>query len=43
MSALIMGTAAQQPVSVDDISMIATSYPDFLGHMAELGADIREG
>lgn len=42
MSALIMGTAAQQPVSVDDISMIETSYPDFLSHMAELGADIRE-
>ena len=43
MSALIMGTAAQNPVSVDDISMIATSYPEFLSHMAELGADISEG
>ncbi|KJS38646.1 MAG: 3-phosphoshikimate 1-carboxyvinyltransferase [Hyphomonas sp. BRH_c22] len=43
MSALILGTAAQKPVSVDDISMIATSYPDFLGHMATLGADISEG
>ncbi|MBR9808543.1 MAG: 3-phosphoshikimate 1-carboxyvinyltransferase [Alphaproteobacteria bacterium] len=42
MSALIMGTAAQNPVSVDDISMIATSYPDFLSHMAELGADISQ-
>ena len=42
MSALVMGTAAQQPVSVDDISMIATSYPDFLAHMATLGADIRQ-
>ncbi len=41
MSALVMGTASQQPVSVDDISMIATSYPDFLDHMAGLGADIR--
>ena len=43
MSALIMGTAAQKPVQVDDISMIATSYPDFLTHMRDLGADISEG
>ena len=43
MSALVMGTAAQNPVRVDDISMIATSYPEFLGHMASLGADISEG
>ncbi|MCA8898905.1 MAG: 3-phosphoshikimate 1-carboxyvinyltransferase [Hyphomonas sp.] len=42
MSALVMGTAAQAPVHVDDISMIDTSYPDFLAHMASLGADIRE-
>ena len=43
MSALIMGTASQKPVSVDDISMIDTSYPEFLSHMATLGADISEG
>ena len=43
MSALIMGTAAQQPVSIDDAAMIATSYPDFMTHMAALGADIVEG
>ncbi|MCR9268923.1 MAG: 3-phosphoshikimate 1-carboxyvinyltransferase [Hyphomonadaceae bacterium] len=43
MSALIMGTAAQNPVSIDDAAMIATSYPDFMAHMAELGADISEG
>lgn len=43
MSALVMGTASQQPVSIDDASMIATSYPDFMDHMASLGADIREG
>jgi len=24
-------------------AMIATSYPDFMAHMAELGADIRQG
>lgn len=41
MSALVMGTAAQKPVSVDDISMIDTSYPEFMSHMATLGADIR--
>jgi len=41
MSALVMGTAAQQPVSIDDASMIATSYPDFADHMRTLGADIR--
>ena len=43
MSALVMGTAAQNPVSVDDISMIDTSYPEFMSHMATLGADIRAG
>jgi 3-phosphoshikimate 1-carboxyvinyltransferase len=40
MSALVMGTAAQRPVSVDDVSMIDTSYPDFLSHMRVLGAEI---
>jgi 3-phosphoshikimate 1-carboxyvinyltransferase len=43
MAALVMGTAARAPVSVDDISMIATSYPEFLEHMKAIGADIREG
>ena len=42
MSALIMGTASQEPVGVDDIAMIATSYPEFFQHMRTLGADIRE-
>lgn len=42
MSALIMGTAAQRPVSVDDIAMISTSYPDFFEHMQMLGADMRQ-
>lgn len=40
MSALVMGVAAQNPVSVDDASMIDTSYPDFLEHMTHLGAEI---
>lgn len=43
MSALVMGTTSQAPVSIDDAGMIATSYPDFMTHMATLGADIREG
>ena len=42
MSALVMGTASQKPVSVDDVSMIDTSYPDFLSHLATLGADISD-
>ena len=40
MSALVMGTAAQKPVSIDDGAMIATSYPAFIEHMRTLGADI---
>ena len=43
MSALVMGTASQKPVSIDDAGMIATSYPDFMAHMIELGAEIGEG
>lgn len=43
MSALVMGTASQKPVSVDSIAMIDTSYPEFLAHMHALGADISEG
>jgi 3-phosphoshikimate 1-carboxyvinyltransferase len=40
MSALVMGSAAKTPISVDDIAMIATSYPEFFEHMAALGAEI---
>ncbi len=40
MSALVMGVAARAPVSVDDVAMIATSYPAFFDDMAALGADI---
>jgi 3-phosphoshikimate 1-carboxyvinyltransferase len=40
MSALVMGSAAKNAVGVDDIAMIATSYPEFFDHMAALGADI---
>ena len=41
--AMVMGTASQNPVSIDDASMIATSYPEFMAHMFALGADIRKG
>ena len=40
MSALVMGTASQQPVAVDDASMIDTSYPEFAAHMRTLGANL---
>ncbi len=43
MSALVMGCAAQKPVTVDDVAMINTSYPDFFAHMQALGADIWVG
>ena len=43
MSFLVLGLAAQKPVSVDDGSPIATSFPIFEPLMAALGADIRRG
>jgi 3-phosphoshikimate 1-carboxyvinyltransferase len=41
MSFLVMGLAAQQPVTVDDGTMIATSFPTFIALMRDLGASIR--
>ena len=38
MSFLVMGLAAQAGVTVDDVSMIATSFPDFRRAMERLGA-----
>jgi 3-phosphoshikimate 1-carboxyvinyltransferase len=40
MSFLIMGLAAEYPVTVDDVSIINTSFPEFLGLMRGLGAKI---
>lgn len=40
MSGLVMGLAAREPVRVDDVAMIATSYPGFFDDMAALGARI---
>ncbi len=39
MSFLVLGLAADRPVSVDDTAMIATSFPSFRGLMEGLGAD----
>jgi 3-phosphoshikimate 1-carboxyvinyltransferase len=39
MSALVMGLASDSPVKVDDIAIIATSFPDFVPLMRALGAD----
>jgi 3-phosphoshikimate 1-carboxyvinyltransferase len=41
MSFLVMGYSSQNPVTVDDVSMIQTSYPTFMEQMKGLGADIR--
>jgi 3-phosphoshikimate 1-carboxyvinyltransferase len=40
MSALVMGTAAARPVTVDDATPIATSFPGFADLMRGLGADL---
>lgn len=40
MSFLVMGLAAQKPVTIDDGAMIATSFPDFTHLMRGLGANI---
>ncbi|MDI6025287.1 3-phosphoshikimate 1-carboxyvinyltransferase [Corticibacterium sp. UT-5YL-CI-8] len=43
MSFLVMGLASEKPVTVDDKAMIATSFPEFMGLMADLGALISSG
>nr|WP_314431104.1 3-phosphoshikimate 1-carboxyvinyltransferase [uncultured Brevundimonas sp.] len=43
MSHLVLGLAAEQPVSVLDPEMIATSFPGFVVMMNGLGADIFAG
>ena len=43
MSFLVLGMAAQAPVSVDDGSPIVTSFPVFVPLMGGLGADLRQG
>ena len=40
MSFLVMGLVSENPVTVDDSTMIATSFPEFMDLMAGLGAKI---
>ena len=42
MSFLCLGLGTDQPVTVDDASPIATSFPDFTGLMSKLGAMLTE-
>ncbi|MBS7540574.1 3-phosphoshikimate 1-carboxyvinyltransferase [Ancylobacter lacus] len=42
MSFLVMGLASLNPMKIDDISFVATSFPSFVPLMAGLGADIAE-
>jgi len=40
MAFLVMGLGTEKPVTVDDTSFIATSFPDFVSMMRGLGADL---
>jgi 3-phosphoshikimate 1-carboxyvinyltransferase len=40
MAFLVLGLATEKPVTIDDQAMIATSFPEFMGLMAGLGAVI---
>jgi 3-phosphoshikimate 1-carboxyvinyltransferase len=40
MAFLVMGLAAAKPVTVDDSSFIATSFPGFVPMLRGLGADL---
>jgi 3-phosphoshikimate 1-carboxyvinyltransferase len=41
MAFLALGVAAEQPVEVDEVQMIGTSFPGFVEVMKSIGADIR--
>jgi 3-phosphoshikimate 1-carboxyvinyltransferase len=41
MAFLTLGLGAEQPVTVDDTAMVATSFPAFVPLMAKLGAQFR--
>lgn len=41
MAFLTLGLASENPVTVDDTAMIATSFPEYIGLMQQLGADFR--
>lgn len=40
MAFMVMGMAAEKPVFIDDVSSVATSFPDFIGLMNAKGANI---
>ena len=40
MAFLVLGLATEKPVTIDDANMIATSFPEFMGLMKDLGAEI---
>ena len=40
MSFLVMGLVSQHPVTVDDVGIIATSFPEFMDLMTGIGARI---
>ena len=42
MSFLVLGLSAERAIGIDDESAIATSYPNFLGHLTKLGAKIKK-
>jgi len=43
MAFLVLGLAAERPVTIDDGRMIATSFPGFTDLMRTAGADMRDG
>jgi 3-phosphoshikimate 1-carboxyvinyltransferase len=40
MSFLILGTATEQPITIDDVAPIRTSFPNFVALMNKLGANL---
>ena len=41
MSMIIFGMISEKPVSIDDMSMIATSFPNFRSLMESIGAKLQ--
>jgi 3-phosphoshikimate 1-carboxyvinyltransferase len=41
MSFLVLGLASQQPVVIDDVSAILTSFPNFIPLLQSVGAKLR--
>ncbi|WP_411816440.1 3-phosphoshikimate 1-carboxyvinyltransferase [Hyphococcus sp. DH-69] len=42
MSFLVAGLASEQPIEIDDASMIATSFPDFIDQINSIGGNIKQ-